>query len=225
MQAGKAAAWAGGILLVAIVAGVPLLSGRLHYDQFKRLRVVADHRLYRSGQLTADGFRQAHHKYAFKTVVNLQEEAEAVDPIIPKSPLDKSKTTESEVCRELGIDFVPLRGGVLDRDGSGGRPELVDAIFEIFDDDDRYPILFHCRAGLHRTGLICAIYRMEYDGWSRGRALEELRANGFGTYKSTNDNAYIQRYLFEFVPGVRRDGYRWPLHPAPRRTHRTEPPR
>ena len=33
------------------------------------------------------------------------------------------------------------------------------------DDPDSYPVLIHCNAGLNRTGVMVAVYRMEYQGW------------------------------------------------------------
>jgi protein tyrosine/serine phosphatase len=210
--------WVGGAVILMLIVGVPLLHGRSQYEQNRRLRIVTDGRVYRSGQLYGDGFRQAIQTYGIKTIVNLQEEDELVDPKIPRGYFRRDKERESEVCGELNVKFVMLNGGVVDHDGAGGRPKLTEAILEVFDNEDNYPILFHCKAGLHRTGWTTAIYRMEYEGWSRTHALDELRANGFGTFKSTSDNDYIQRYLFDFVPGLRKDGYTWPEHRAPRKT-------
>lgn len=218
MRVRKILPWVGATLLLMLIVGVPLLHGRSQYEQNRRLRVVTDGRVYRSGQLYGDGFRQAIQTYGIKTIVNLQEEAEQIDPKIPRGYFRREKECESEVCAEQGVRFVNLAGGVMDSDGTGGRPKLIDDFLAVFDNDDNYPILFHCKAGLHRTGWMTAIYRMEYEGWSRTRALDELRANGFGTFKSTSDNDYIQRYLFDFVPGLRKDGYEWPKHRAPRKT-------
>ena len=218
MRVRKILPWVGATLLLMLIVGVPLLHGRSQYEQNRRLRVVTDGRVYRSGQLYGDGFRQAIQTYGIKTIVNLQEEAEQVDPKIPRGYFRREKERESEVCKEFNVGFVMLEGGVVDHDGAGGRPKLIDDFLEVFDNDDNYPILFHCKAGLHRTGWMTSVYRMEYEGWSRIHALDELRANGFGTFKSTSDNDYIQRYLFDFVPGLRKDGYEWPKHRAPRKT-------
>ncbi len=225
MKVRKILPWVGALFLFALIIGVPLLHGRSQYEQYRRLRVVTDGRVYRSGQLYGDGFRQAFQTYGIKTVVNLQEESEQVDPKIPRGYFRREKERESEVCKERNVRFVNLEGGVMDDSGAGGRPKLTDDFLEVFDNDDNYPILFHCKAGLHRTGWMTAIYRMEYEGWSRTRALDELRANGFGTFKSTSDNDYIRRYLFEFAPGLRNDGYQWPEHRAPRQPTQEAGPR
>jgi hypothetical protein len=204
----KWARWAFGIVLVIAVVGVPFAHYRASYVQAKRLRVVADGKLYRSGQLPADGFREAFQRYGIRCVVNLQEEAK--DPHIPRTWHDswagEKHVLESEVCKAHGVRYVALDGGVLDRADQppGTRPAVIDDFLEILDEPANYPILIHCKAGLHRTGLLTAVYRMEKEHRSKADAVRELRANGFGTFGATDGNAYLVRFIDEFEPGVRR---------------------
>lgn len=37
----------------------------------------------------------------------------------------------------------------------------------------------HCSHGQDRTGLICAVYRVKHDGWTKAKAEKEMLANGF----------------------------------------------
>lgn len=197
--------WLLGALVVVTVLGVPGLYYRAWYEHARRLRVVADGVLYRCGQLPAAGFRDAHRKYGFKTVINLQEEAR--DPLLPVSVFKKPTVKETEVLADLGVRYVCLDGGVLDdpRLAPGSRPAVIDEFLTIMDKPENHPVLIHCKAGLHRTGLLVAVYRMEYQDRTAGDAMEELKANGFGTFAATDGNAYVQRYVTEFKPKVR-----WP---------------
>src|SRR4029078_10620409 len=86
---------------------------------------------------------------------------------------------------------------------AGKRPEAIDQFLKILDDPANYPVLLHCKAGLHRTGSFTAIYRMEYDHWAPSAAVLELRANGFGTFAATTGNPYIVQYVSGYKPGVR----------------------
>lgn len=36
------------------------------------------------------------------------------------------------------------------------------------------PIVIHCKHGADRTGLVCALYRIVFQGWSREAAIDEL---------------------------------------------------
>ena len=207
--------WALAGVVLLVVTAVPLLHMRTAYEQHKRLRVVTDGRAYRSGQMTADGFREACKRYGIRTVLNLQDDEENTaederDPHLPKTPFVKSKQRESEVLAGIDVKYVQLDGNALNTDGAGGRPKLVDDFLKVMDDESNYPVLLHCKAGLHRTGLMTAIYRMEYEGRSREEALDELKANGFGEFKATDDNVYVKKYIFEFEPGQRVAGYEWP---------------
>jgi len=197
--------WLLGVLVVVGVLGVPGMYYRANYEHARRLRVVADGVLYPCGQLPAAGFRDAARKYGVKTVVNLQEEAR--DPLLPASVFQKPTVRETDVLDGLGVKYICLDGGVLDDPGlpPGGRPAVIDEFLEIMDKPANHPVLIHCKAGLHRTGLLVAVYRMEYQKRSAGDAMEELKANGFGTFAATDGNAYVQRYLTDFRPGVR-----WP---------------
>lgn len=212
-------------VVAAVVVGVPVAHWRTGYDQHKRLRVVADGRVYRSGQMTADGFRDACRRYGIKTVINLQDDEthtaeDERDPRLPANPFDKRKKEllqrQSEVLAALDppVKYVQLDGSALNADGTGGRPVLVDQFLAVMDDESNYPVLLHCKAGLHRTGLMTAVYRMEYEKRSRGEALEELKANGFGEFKATDANEYVKAYIFDFVPGKRAEDYHWPKTPA-----------
>jgi protein tyrosine/serine phosphatase len=200
--------WVLGVLVAVAVVGIPTAYFRSTYAHGKRLRVVADGKLYRSGQLTANGFEDAFRRYGIKTVINLQEEAR--DPLIPEDWQGEPAVRESDVCAANGVKYVALDGGVLDHPGQdpGSRPPVIDEFLAILEDPARYPqpVLIHCKAGLHRTGLLTAVYRMEFEGWSKDRAVRELRANGFGTFQATEGNVYLERFIARYERGVRRKG-------------------
>lgn len=197
--------WALGVAVFAVVVGVPTAHFRTSYDQTKRFRVVTDGRLYRSGQMSAAGFRETIQKHGIRTVVNLQSSDDDKsgrqnwgDPVIPATAVGGPKRKESEVVTEAGAKYIQIDCNSLDQTGPDGYPAILDEVYKVFDDESNYPILVHCKAGLHRTGLVVAAYRMEYEGRTRLQALDELRANGFGAFKSTDANVYIRAGITEF---------------------------
>src|SRR5205085_812711 len=60
------------------------------------------------------------------------------------------------------------------------REDVVGALHTLRITMDQGPTLVHCEHGADRTGLISALYRILYQGWSREAALAELHGRGFG---------------------------------------------
>lgn len=208
--------WVLGVLVAAVVLGVPAAYYRSDYTNRKRFRVVTPGMFYRSGQFTASGLRDIIRGRGIRTVVNLQEEN--TDPYMPEEWLSRPHVRETEVCRELGVNYYTLFGGEAmtpDEFAAGKRPQAIDQFLRILDDPANYPVLLHCKAGLHRTGAFTAIYRMEKEHWAPAAAMQELRANGFGTFAATTGNVYIVQYVAGYTPGVRR--------PAPPPVNLTKP--
>lgn len=184
---------AGVISLALAVVAPAAIHYRLRYDHSKRFRIVSPGKVYRSGQLSEAGFREAVKTYGLKTIVNLQDEA--------PEPVFNTGRRESDVCKELGLRYVFLAPDLLPRSrATTQRPEAVDAYLKIMDDPAAYPVLLHCRAGLHRTGTMAALYRIEYEGWTPIEAIVELQENGFGRTESTCRNDYLDQYLLRHKP-------------------------
>jgi protein-tyrosine phosphatase len=113
---------------------------------------------------------------------------------------------ESEFLRQRGAAYRFIAVDLLGpRDMRERRPAAVEQFLAIMDDSRNYPVLIHCRAGLHRTGVMVALYRMEYEGWTLDEAIRELKLNGFGDSNCTARNDYIQQYLLAEKPQASRN--------------------
>ena len=135
----------GGVVAMLVIAP-PLIAYRYQYVHAKRFHEVIPGRVYRSGQMTADGFRETIERYHIKTVINLQHEQP--DPLLPDRWLGKGKIRESELCRELGAKYVLITPDVLPPDNRlDVLPPAVDEFLKLLDDESNYPILLHCKAG------------------------------------------------------------------------------
>jgi protein tyrosine phosphatase (PTP) superfamily phosphohydrolase (DUF442 family) len=196
--------WSLGLVIAALVTLVPAVHFRAVYTHGKRLREVTPGKFYRSGEMTAAGFREAIGLYGFHTIVNLQDEYP--DPDLPENYFGCGTVKESKLCRHLGVRYVYVPPDLIPRrQVPAGRPEAIDKFLALLDDPDSYPILIHCRAGLHRTGVMTAVYRMEYQGWTPGQAIEDLKANGFGEWPCTAANDYITQYILTYKRGLRHN--------------------
>ncbi len=195
--------WAMVAAIVAVIGVLPVVVFRYSYETGKRFREVTPGRVYRSGQMTEPGFAEQIRRHGIRTVINLQDDYP--DPDIALHWRGGRSVLESEMCNRLGVRYVFIAPDLVSRrDVPARRPEAVERFLAVLDDPASYPVLIHCKAGLHRTGVMVAVYRMEYEGWSREAAMQEILDNGFGRTAGTVANDYIAQYVMAYRPGFRQ---------------------
>jgi tyrosine-protein phosphatase SIW14 len=187
-----------------IVVVWPIVEYRNVYAFNKRLREVTPDRVYRCGEMNAAGFAETVARLKIHTVLNLQDDYP--DPDVANSFWDWSTVKESEMCRRLGVRYALIKPDLIPRSLTPlERPAAVDEFLKLMDDENAYPVLIHCKAGLHRTGVITAVYRMEYEGWTPAEAYRELKAHGFGDWVCTSANDYVNEYVLQYRRGLRHE--------------------
>jgi protein tyrosine/serine phosphatase len=72
---------------------------------------------------------------------------------------------------------------------------VVRALGAILAAEREGAVLVHCMHGADRTGLVCALYRMAVQGWSRDEARREMLHGGFGYHT-------MWRNIPRFLAGV-----------------------
>ncbi|MDB5309641.1 MAG: Tyrosine phosphatase family protein [Gemmataceae bacterium] len=184
-----------GAVVVALVVAVPLLYSAHRQTHLRNFRVVEDGVLYRSGQLSPAGFERVLHDYQIKTVVTLRTVRQSGAPY----PDEWEKTT----CAARGLNHVRIIPRVWGPDEKGEIPaeEAVREFLRVMDDRSNYPVLVHCFAGIHRTGTMCAIFRMEFHHWPADRAIAEMQTCGFDP---ADMHEHIEGYLRGYSPRVAR---------------------
>ncbi len=126
--------------------------------------------LFRSAQPDAAGMKQLE-ALGIKTVINLRgfhnDNQEVADTTLLNEELSvKTWHIEDEdVIRVLRILGKPENG----------------------------PFLIHCQHGSDRTGLMCAMYRIVIQGWTKDEAIRELQDGGYGYWSGwTNIIHYLR---------------------------------
>jgi protein tyrosine/serine phosphatase len=186
--------WVLAVAAVLLALGPPYAFHRYTYTHAKRLREVVPGKFYRSGQMTAPGLREIVARYGIRTVINLQHEAP--DPLLLDHWMGRGEIRESQLCAELGVKYALITPDILPPGNTlDMTPPAVEEFLKVMDDESNHPVLLHCKAGLHRTGRLTAVFRMEYMGWGAGEALREMRANGYGFYMTSEADPYVVQYV------------------------------
>ncbi len=181
--------------IAALLVGGPCAYARYRHHTLRNFHVVREGVLYRSGQLSLDGLKRVIHDHRIRTVVTLRY-AQNPDDLPPD-------WEEEEYCRKEEINYFRLPQKPWE--GPGGTvPNEVNVVKfrEIMNDPANYPVLVHCLAGKHRTGAMCAIFRMEKDRWSNQQAIDELALYG---YDNVGDHLDLLGYLARYRPTSARN--------------------
>lgn len=119
-----------------------------------------DDGLYRGAQPDPDGWRELASR-GVRTVINVRGEGSPPDPI-----------ADGMAC--VAIPMSPW--SVSD--------DQVIRFLRIAADPGRRPVFVHCKNGADRTGVLCAMYRVAVQGWTRRQAVDEMTGNGMGFHNA-----------------------------------------
>lgn len=118
-----------------------------------------DERFYRGAQPDPEDF-QALKDLGIKTVIDLRN-----DP----------QDFEKPGVEALGMRYVniPMSGWKYPKD------HQIKKFLELMEDPETGVFFVHCKAGIHRTGVIGAVYRFENYGWNYKKAYREMKNYDF----------------------------------------------
>lgn len=136
----------------------------------RNLHRVTEH-LYRSEQPKARGMAELE-RLGVRTVINL-----------------RAFHTDRDEIRGTGLLNHQLRINTWDVED-----EHVIAVLRLLRLQEKGPFLIHCQHGADRTGLMCAMYRIVEQGWTREEAIREMTQGGYGFHSVwRNILKYVQR--------------------------------
>ena len=125
--------------------------------------------IWRSAQPTAEGLREMERR-GVKTVINLRHNHD---------------DGEEAGGTKLRLFRVRMNTWHIE-------DEDVALALATLRKKENAPFLLHCQHGADRTGIVCAMFRMVEQGWSREEATREMREGGYGFHSAWKN---IVRYL------------------------------
>ena len=136
----------------SILFSLPFL---ISCNPFLNFGVVAPHALYRSGQPDKDDLKAILKKAKIKTILNL------------KLGVNEK---ERSIARRFGAEVIHMP---LSARTPPTEEELLSYL-ALLQNPKTYPLWVHCQGGADRTGVMIAIYRLEFDHWSKWEAILEM---------------------------------------------------
>lgn len=152
----------------------------------RRFAVVDEGLLFRSSQPTAAQLAEVIRRHGVKSLLIVREGG------------GERLRDELEFAQAHGLNVVhiPIQSQTRISD------EEISRFWKCVDEKTARPILIHCSAGRHRTGFLCALYRIERMGWTVERAVDEMLSFGF----DATDHAMILEQLKAYQPRTRASG-------------------
>jgi protein tyrosine/serine phosphatase len=133
-------------------------AGAIDLDGVPNLHKVTPN-FYRSAQPDQNGIGNLFHSKKVRTIISLRA-VHSDKPLLNGLPIR---------CYD-----VPMHTWHIEHE------DIVFALRTLRHATQRTVTLVHCEHGADRTGLITALYRILYQGWSKDQALDEMEQGNFG---------------------------------------------
>jgi protein tyrosine phosphatase (PTP) superfamily phosphohydrolase (DUF442 family) len=118
-----------------------------------------DEKFYRGAQPKEGDFK-ALSLLGIKTIIDLRE---------------TPKAYEKSAVEALGMKYVNIPM----KTRKYPTPGQIEAFMKQVEDASTGPFFVHCAGGRHRTGIMGAVYRFEYDGWDYEKVFAEMKRYDF----------------------------------------------
>ncbi len=138
-----------------------------------------DDRFYR-GSRPEDGDYKALAALGINTIIDLT---------------DNSKEYEQPAVEAAGLRYVNIP--MVDK--SYPSMEQINQFLKVVEDPATGKFFVHCAGGRHRTGVVGAVYRFNYDKWNLDQALNEMDQYEFNSgYGHSKQKDFVKDYWQQF---------------------------
>ncbi len=138
------------------------------YDGLRHFAVVAPGVLMRCGQPRLRDLETIRSEHGLRAIVCARGGT--------RHPLrGRWFRSERSYCGRHGIELVHMPFS----DKATPPADVFDRFVELMRDPSRRPVLVHCEQGFHRTGVLCAAFRIAVQGWPLSKACDEMAQLGY----------------------------------------------
>ena len=188
--------WIGGLAALGLLAvlGWGGFAWFQHNGLPRRWGVVENNAIFRSGQIPARQVRNILVRHNIRLIIDLTFE----------EPANADQQAERRVARELGIQYLncPMYGG-----GVGEVDHYARAIAALVQAQrENRPALIHCAAGVQRTGVVVAVYRLLIQKKPPALVVRELRQYGWDPNQNQELRQFLNSHLGAIAAALKAQG-------------------
>jgi protein tyrosine/serine phosphatase len=151
--------------LSVVIVGASLAFGKEPNPSFPNIRIKnfgqMSERFYRGAQPGKDDYKDLA-ALGIRTIVDLRDDPESYE----------QRETEAAGMRYVNIAMS---------DKEYPRAEQIAAFLKLVDEPATGKFYVHCAGGRHRTGVMGAVYRFNYDHWNYDQVYAEMKSYDFYT--------------------------------------------
>ncbi|HEY6217302.1 MAG TPA: tyrosine-protein phosphatase [Pyrinomonadaceae bacterium] len=172
------------IAILALIFSVSTASfAKSKNDKFPNIKIKnfgqMDDRFFRGSRPDNDDY-PALAALGVKTIIDLT---------------DNSMSYEKPAVEAAGLRYVNIP--MFDK--SYPSLDQINQFLKIVDDPATGKFFVHCAGGRHRTGVVGAVYRFNYDHWNLDQALAEMDQYEFGSgYGHGKQRDFVKDYWNQF---------------------------
>jgi len=172
------------IAILALIFSVSTASfAKSKNDKFPNIKIKnfgqMDDRFFRGSRPDNDDY-PALAALGVKTIIDLT---------------DNSMSYEKPAVEAAGLRYVNIP--MVDK--SYPSMDQINQFLKIVDDPATGKFFVHCAGGRHRTGVVGAVYRFNYDHWNLDQALAEMDQYEFGSgYGHGKQRDFVKDYWNQF---------------------------
>lgn len=170
-------------ILTLILAVSGLSYGKNKNEKFPNVKIKnfgqMNDRFFRGGRPKEEDYA-ALSALGVKTIIDLT---------------DNSREYEQPAVERAGLRYINIP--MVDK--SYPSMDQINAFLKVVDDPETGKFYVHCAGGRHRTGVVGAVYRFNYDKWNLDQVLAEMDEFEFGSgYGHGKQMDFVKDYWRQF---------------------------